>query len=192
MFKTQKKCRNPIITGTIPALLYSVEKVKLSWLAGLMILTGFLSSCGIYTFKDISIPAEIKTVKLHIIENKARYVNPLLSPKLTNKLQDKIVGQTRLTRTESEEADWVISGYISDYSVVTSGISSQQASTNRLTVGAHIVLKDNKTQKDNEYDITKSFEFTATKTLQQAESELGDQIIQGLSDEIFNRLFSNW
>ena len=151
-----------------------------------------LTACGIYTFKDISIPADIKTIKLHFIENKARYVNPQLSPRLTNKLQDKIVGQTRLTRIESEDADWVVSGYISDYSVVTSGISSQQASTNRLTVGAHIVLKDNKTLKDAEYDVTKSFEFSANQTLQQAEAALADQIIQGLSDEIFNRLFSNW
>lgn len=154
--------------------------------------TQLWSACGIYTFRDVSIPADIKTVKLHFIENKARYVNPQLSPRLTNKLQDKIVGQTRLTKTDSEDADWVISGYVSDYSVVTSGISSQQASTNRLTVGAHIVLKDNKTGKDNEYDVTKSFEFSANQTLQQAEAQLGDQIIQGLSDEIFNRLFSNW
>ena len=151
-----------------------------------------LTACGVYTFKDISIPADIKTIKLHFLENKARYVNPQLSPRLTNKLQDKIVGQTRLTRTESEDADWVVSGYISDYSVTTSGISEQQVSTNRLTVGAHIVLKDNKTLKDAEYDVTKSFEFSATQTLQQAEAALAEQIVQGLSDEIFNRLFSNW
>jgi hypothetical protein len=158
----------------------------------LLIASCLLMACGVYTFKDISIPPDIKTIKLHFIENKARYVNPQLSPRLTNKLQDKIVGQTRLTRTESEDADWVVSGYISDYSVTTSGISSQQVSTNRLTVGAHIVLKDNKTLKDAEYDVTKSFEFSATQTLQQAEAALGEQIIQGLSDEIFNRLFSNW
>jgi len=168
------------------------ERVRKQLIPTLLGMSIFLGSCGVYTFKDISIPADIKTVKLHFIENKARYVNPQLSPRLTNKLQDKIVGQTRLTRVEGEDADWVISGYISDYSVVTSGISSQQASTNRLTVGAHIVLKDNKTLKDEEYDVTKSFEFSATQTIQQAEAALGDQIIQGLSDEIFNRLFSNW
>jgi hypothetical protein len=151
-----------------------------------------LSACGVYTFKDISIPPEIKPIKLSFIENKARYVNPQLSPRLTNRLQDKIVNQTRLNRTESEDADWVVSGYISNYTVTTSGISSQQASTNRLTVGAHIKLKDNKNLKEDEFDVTKSFEFNATQTLQQAEVALGDQIIQGLSDEIFNRLFSNW
>lgn len=151
-----------------------------------------LVSCGVYTLRDVSIPPEIKTIKLNYIENKARYINPQLSPRLTNKLQDKIVNQTRLNRTESEDADWVVSGYISQYNVTTSGISSQQASTNRLTVGAHIKLHDNKNSKDNEFDITKSFEFNATQSLQQAEAALADQIIQGLSDEIFNRLFSNW
>ena len=156
-----------------------------------MLLT-VISGCGIYTFKDVSIPPDIKTIKLRLIENKARYVNPRLSPALTTKLQDKIVGQTRLTRTDNEDADWVISGYISDYSVVTSGISGQQASIQRLTVGAQISLKDNKTQKDQEYSVTKSFEFSASQTLQQAENALFDDIIKGLSDEIFNRLFSNW
>lgn len=166
--------------------------IKISRWLTFLILPVIIGSCGVYTFKDVSIPAEIKTVKLHLLENRARYVNSALSPKLTNKLQDKIVGQTRLTRTDSEDADWVISGYISEYNVVTSGISSQVASTNRLTVGAHIVLKDNKSGKENEFDVTKSFEFSATQTLQQAEAQLGDQIVQGLSDEIFNRLFSNW
>lgn len=151
-----------------------------------------LPACGVYTFKDVSIPPEIKTIKLHLLQNKARYVNPQLGPRLTNKLQDKIVGQTRLTRTDNEDADWVISGYISDYSVTTSGISGQQATTNRLTVGAHLVLKDNKFQKEEEFDVTKSFEFSANQTIQQAEAALGEEIIRGLSDEIFNRLFSNW
>jgi len=165
----------------------SIAFVLMAAFIGLMI-----SACGVYTFKDVSIPPEIKTIKLNFIENKARYVNPQLSPRLTNRLQDKIVNQTRLNRTESEDADWVVSGYINNYTVTTSGISSQQASTNRLTVGAHIKLKDNKNLKEDEFDVTKSFEFNATQTLQQAEQALADQIIQGLSDEIFNRLFSNW
>lgn len=169
---------------TLLNIRYCVLVFPLCWL--------LFSSCGFYTFKDVSIPADIQTVKLSFIENRARYVNPQLSPRLTNKLQDKIVGQTRLKRTTSDDADWVISGYVNDYSVTTSGISGQQVSTQRLTVGAHISLKDNKTQKDQEYDVTKSFEFPANRSLQQAEAALIEDIIRGLSDEIFNRLFSNW
>jgi hypothetical protein len=158
-----------------------------------MLAAGFFSAgCGIYTLQDVSIPAEVKTIKLNFIENKASYVNPQLSPKLTDRLQQKIVSQTRLNRTNQEDADWVVTGYISEYRVVTSGISGQQASTNRLTVAVKLVLKDNLTQKSNNIDVNKAFEFSATKSLQQAENELTEDIIKGLSDEIFNRLFSNW
>ncbi len=159
----------------------------------IMLAAGFFSAgCGIYTLQDVSIPAEVKTIKLNFIENKASYVNPQLSPKLTDRLQQKIVSQTRLNRTNQEDADWVVTGYISEYRVVTSGISGQQASTNRLTVAVKLVLKDNLTQKSNNIDVNKAFEFSATKSLQQAENELTEDIIKGLSDEIFNRLFSNW
>src|SRR6478672_11980907 len=76
----------------------------------------FLSSCGIYTFKDVSIPPEVKTIKISYIENKARIVNPQLSPRLTDALQQKISNQTKLTRTTSDDAHYQISGAITNYS----------------------------------------------------------------------------
>lgn len=151
-----------------------------------------IASCKVYTFKDVSIPPEIKTVKVNFIENKARLVNPRLSPALTDRLQQKIVGQTRLDRTNSDDADWVISGAVTDYAVTTSGISAQQTSTNRLTVVVQIKLKDNKVNKTTDYSVNKSFDFASNLTLQQAEAQLGDELIRGVSDEIFNRIFSNW
>jgi hypothetical protein len=38
------------------------------------------SSCGIYSFADVSIPDSIKTVRINFFENRAQYVNPQLSP----------------------------------------------------------------------------------------------------------------
>src|SRR5207249_10313815 len=73
----------------------------------------FFTSCGIYTFKDVSIPPEVKTVKINFIENRASYKNPQLSPRLTDQLQQKIANQTRLTRTNSDDAHYQIRGYIS-------------------------------------------------------------------------------
>jgi hypothetical protein len=63
---------------------------------------------------------------------------------------------------------------------------------NRLTVGVKITLKDNVNQKSNTYDVNRSFEFNASQSLQQAETALGEDILKGVSEEIFNRLFSNW
>jgi len=150
------------------------------------------SSCNIYKFRDISIPDSIKTVKVNFIENRAPYVNPQLSPRLTDKLRQKIVSQTRLSQTNNDNADWDIKGYISNYTSSTSGISQQQVATNRLTVTVHITLNDQKANKTQEYDVSRNFEYGASKSLTQAEAELADEILRGLTDDIFNRIFSNW
>ena len=154
------------------------------------------SSCNIYRLRDISIPDSIRSVKVNFIENKAPYVNPQLSPRLTDKLRQKIVSQTRLSQTNNDNADWEIRGYISNYSFSTTGISNQgnqrNVVTNRLTVSVHIVLNDQKANKTQEYDVSRNFEFPATQSIQQAEASQGDEIIRGLTDDIFNRLFSNW
>ena len=150
------------------------------------------SSCGIYTFKDVSIPADVKTVKIGYFENKARYINPQLSPRLSDAVQQKISNQTRLTRVNSDDAHYQISGYINRYDVSTSGISAQQAATDRLTVGVHITLFKSLENKTEEFDVSRDFEFSANLTLGQAEAQLFDDIIKNLTDEIFNKIFSNW
>jgi hypothetical protein len=159
-----------------------------------LILFGIISIQGTcrYSLKDVSIPTEVKTVKVFFIENKARYINPQLSPKLTDKLRQKIVNQTRLSQTNNE-ADYEVSGYISDYSVSTSGISQQQVASNNLNVTVHITFRNRLDEKKNfEADITRNFPFSSSKSLTQAEGELNEQIINNLTDEIFNRIFSNW
>ena len=155
------------------------------------------SGCKIYSFRDVSIPDSIKTVKINFIENKAPYVNPQLSPRLTDRLRQKIVSQTKLAQTNNDNADWDIRGHISNYSFSTSGITSTQTggrdvATNRLTVTVHIVLNDQKANKTQEYDVSRNFEFSGNQSIQQAEANLGDEIIRGLTDDIFNRIFSNW
>ena len=154
-------------------------------------LTAIQGTCR-YSLKDVSIPADIKTVRVFYIENKARYVNPQLSPKLSDKLRQKIINQTRLSQTNND-ADFEISGYVSDYSVSTSGISQKQVASNNLNVTVHVIFKNKKDEKKNfEADITRNFPFSASKSLTQAETELNEQMITSLTDEIFNRIFSNW
>lgn len=152
-----------------------------------------LTGCFVYKFNDAVIPTNVKTVKIGFIENRARYINPQLSPKLTDKLQSKIIGQTKLTRTNNDDADYVISGAITNYDPSqTVGVSAQQASTNRLTVTVHIVLRKTLDNKVEEFDVSRSFDFSANLTLQQAEGQLLDEVVRNLTDEIFNRIFNNW
>jgi len=152
---------------------------------------------GCYSFKDVSIPPEIKTFRVNYIENKARYINPQLSPQLTDKLRQKINSQTRLSGVQSDDAHFDISGQVTGYNVTTSGIASpngtQQAAIQRLTVTVHIVLKNNvDASKSFEADVSRNFDYSASLTLTQAEPQLNETIVKQVVDEIFNRIFSNW
>jgi hypothetical protein len=155
------------------------------------ILSAFFYSC--YTFKDISVPPEVKTVRVQYIENRARIVNPQLSQRLTDKLRQKIINQTRLSQTNNDEAHYDVSGQITDYYVTTSGISGGQAASNRLNVTVHLIFKNRLDDKKSfETDLTRTFDFSASQSLNQAEAALTDQVVQNLTDEIFNRIFSSW
>lgn len=158
-----------------------------------LILVG--SSCGVYTFHDVSIDySKIKTARVAFIDNKARYINPQLSPKLTDALKQKINSYTKLTLTNSDDANYQISGYISRYDVTTSAISNNQSVSNRLTVTANITFVNTVDNKTDNFNISKDFDFPATQTLQQQEAAgtfVSDMINQ-LTDEIFNHIFSNW
>ena len=152
-----------------------------------------LSGCGIYSFKDAVIPDNIKTIKIGFIENKARYVNPQLAPQLTEKLLQKIISQTKLSRTNSDDAHYQIYATITNYDPSqTVGVSAQQASTNRLTVTVHVILKKTLENKEQEFDVTRNFDFSANLTLSQAEGQLMSDILRNITDDIFNQIFSNW
>lgn len=154
-----------------------------------------LLMAGCYSFKDVSIPPEVRTFQVALIQNKARYVNPQLSPQITDKLRQKIVGQTRLSPVQ-DNAHYEISGTITDYNVSTSGISNQQASINRLTVGIEVELRNTLNPNDPKTNfkaqVSRNFDFNANLSLTQAEPQLTPDIIKNMVDEMFNRIFSNW
>ncbi len=139
------------------------------------------------------IPDNVKTVKIGFIDNRARYVNPQLAPMLTDKILQKIIGQTKLTRTNSDDAHYQIFATITNYDPSqTVGVSGKEAASNRLTVTVHVVLKKTLENKETEFDVSRNFDFSANLTLNQAESQLMDEIVRSITDDIFNQIFSNW
>ena len=177
----------------------ALSVLGLSFFTFLVLNFTFSTGCKVYSFADVSIPDSIKTVRVNFIENRARYINPQLSPTLTDRLKQKIVNQTRLTQVNNDNANYDINATVTTYDVSTSGISSsgtagnqRQASMNRLTVGVHITVNNTLNNQVQEYDVSRSFEFAATLSLQAAESQLLDEMVRNLTDDIFNRIFSNW
>lgn len=154
---------------------------------------GNYASCK-YGFRDAApIPAEIKTFRVQYFENRAQYVNARLSPEITEKTKQKIINTTRLRQTNSDDAHYDISGYISQYYTSTTGISGNVAGTNRLHVGFRLIFVNTLDPNKNfETDLSRTFDFPATQSLDQAENALQDEIVRNIVDEIFNRIFSNW
>jgi len=147
-----------------------------------------------YSFKDTSpIPTEVKTFRVNYFENKAQYVNTQLSPQITEKLKQKIINTTRLRQTNNDDADYDISGYISQYYTSTISISNNAASGNRLNVGFHLIFKNRQDETKNaENDISLTFDFPGSQSLTQAEASLNNDIEKNLVDNIYNKIFSNW
>ncbi len=177
----------------LPSLAHCFQKQFVHKMMTLILISIALTSCGVYSFKDAIIPENVKTIKIGFVENKARYVNPQLAPQLTDKLLQKIISQTKLTRTNSDDAHYQIYATITNYDPSqTVGVSAQQASTNRLTVTVHVLLKKTLDNKEQEFDITRNFDFSANLTLNQAEGQLMSDILRNITDDIFNQIFSNW
>ncbi len=168
--------------------------------ASILLICVAISSCKVYSFKDVSIPAEVKSIHIAYIENRAPLVNPQLAPQLNDKLRQKMTQQaSKLSQIQTSDADYDVSGWVSGYNYTTSGISDQKASSNRLSVTVHIVFKNHldPTGKkvapaDFEADVTRNFDFSATTSITDAETQLLPTIVSNLTDEIFNKLFSNW
>ena len=159
-----------------------------------LLFAALLSSCGVYSFKDAVIPVDVKTIKIGYFDNTARYVNPQITQLMTDKLQQKVIGGTRLSRTNDEAADYVINGTVTNYDATqTVGVSAQQASANRLTVTIHIVWRNNvKGGEKKEFDVSRSYDYAASLSLQQAEAKLLDEMVRTLTDDIYNKIFSDW
>ncbi len=169
-----------------------LKKLPLYFLSVTIYTIACFATCR-YSTKDVSIPTEVKNFRVLQLGNKAAYVNPQLSQQLTERLRQKIINTTRLRQVNSDEAHYDITGYVTLYSPSTVNIINGQSGTNRLTVNFHLVFKNTlDPTKDFEADVIRNEDFSATKTLSEAENELTDRLVRNLVDEIFNKIFSNW
>jgi hypothetical protein len=162
----------------------------------ILIVVAFLSvtlnSCGVYSFTGASV--EGKTINFHTFENRARNVMPSLSATLTTKIRNRILSQTGLAPVNTEDADYDLSGFITNYDVSVTGVeNTQTASLNRLTITVQVDFKNRKNKKASYAQTFSRFaDFSASQALQSVETRLIEEIGTQLADDIFNKAFVNW
>lgn len=151
-----------------------------------------LNSCGVYSFTGANV--EGKNINFHTLDNRARNVVPSLTATLTDKIRNRILSQTGLAPTNSDEADYDISGAIIAYNVSVTGVqNTQTASLNRLTITVQIDFVNKKNPKASfKQSFSRFSDFAATQALQNVENQLIEEIGKQLADDIFNKAFVNW
>lgn len=153
-----------------------------------------LSGCtGGYSFTGASIPVEAKTISISQFPNFASTVNPQLSQKIYDELQQMFSSQTSLNVT-TEEGDLQISGEITDYGTKASSISSSDnVATNRLSITIRVKFTNRFDPKaDFEQSFTRFKDYNASLDLSAVEAGLVSEIVTELCEDIFNKSVVNW
>ena len=152
-----------------------------------------LAACGIYSFTGASISADIETVSVDYFQNNASMVQPTLSNIMTEGLKDQFISQTNLSLTDAI-GDLQFEGEITGYVVKPIAIQANEtAAQNRLTISVKVTFTNNLDENQN---YSQSFshyaDFDSSQDLSSVETELIDQIVEVLSENIFNKAVANW
>ena len=166
---------------------------KMSILKYIIACIALFCSCGIYTFTGADIHPDTKTISISYFQNQANLVQPLLSQKFTEALQDQFIQQTSLSLIGSN-GDLQFEGYISDYQVKPINISSNdQANQNRLRIKVFVRFS-NQIEPDKSYEqsFNRYADYDSGLNLSIIEEDLMDEIIIELIADIFNKAVVNW
>ena len=152
-----------------------------------------LGACGIYSFTGASISPDAETVSIGYFQNNASMVQPTLSNSMTERLKDQFISQTNLNLTDVS-GDLQFEGEITEYKVKPIAIQANEtAAQNRLTISVKVNFTNNLDENQN---YSQSFshyaDFDSSQDLSSVETELIDQIIEVLSENIFNKAVANW
>lgn len=154
-----------------------------------------LNGCS-YRFSGASIPTAMTTISVGFFENNSTLVVPNLSQDFTEGLKSRIRNQTRLKIVQTD-GQGVFEGRILNYSITPIAIQDN----NRPTAGANRMSITVNVKYTNTLDPKKNFEqsferfknFTLTgQNLQAIEPQLIKDINAMLTEDIFNRAFSQW
>jgi len=121
---------------------------KLIYISLFLISSFSLISCGIYSFTGGN-TGKAKTIQIDYFPNQASLVEPIVSQKFTQDLQDLFLRQTNLTLVKNN-GDLHFEGEITGYRITPmSATANQTAAQNRLTVTVNVRYTNRFEEKDN-------------------------------------------
>lgn len=161
-------------------------------LVGLTI--ALIPACKVsYSFTGANLSPEVKTFTVYYFPNRARLINPTLSQSLTEEMREKLTRQTSLDELP-ESGDLEFEGQITGYEFRPMSIQkADEPAQTRLTITIKVKYTNNKVPDDN---FEKSFsayeDFDSNLAISSVEEELSGEIIEKLTEDIFNATIANW
>jgi hypothetical protein len=154
----------------------------------------FFAGCvsGGYSFTGASI-GEAKTIKVKHFPNRAPVVQPTLSNTFTEALKDQFIQQTNLNLVNGM-ADMEFEGEITNYKITPQAYQGNEtAALNRLTITVKVKFVNRTDEKQNfETSFSEFAEYSSSKSLTAVENELIEEIVDKLTESIFNKAVVNW
>jgi len=115
-----------------------------------------------------------------------------LGQTFTEALKERIRNQSRLSQVNSS-GDAIFEGFITDYSITPAAVEagSDMAALNRLTITVKVTYTNQKKPEDSfEQPFTRFKDFAGN--VQSNEAALNKEIVDMLTEDIYNRAFANW
>lgn len=165
---------------------------KITFLFAFLILLTSMG-CGAYSFTGGS-TGDAKTIQVNFFPNQAALVEPSLSQRFTQDLQDLFTRQTNLTLV-STGGDLRFEGEITGYRISPiSATANQTAAQNRLTISINVrftnILKE---EDDFEKQFSFYYDYGASQQLTGSVLEAAyDEILPRITQDIFNASVAKW
>lgn len=149
-----------------------------------VLLSSILLACGAYSFTGGS-TGDAKTIQIDFFPNQAPLVEPTLSQRFTQDMQDLFLRQTNLDLVPNN-GDLRFEGEITQYRVNPMSATSQQtAAQNRLTISVNVRFYNRLKEED---DFEKQFSFYSDFD---AKAQLTGGVLDGALDEILERIIQD-
>lgn len=172
--------------------LMRINHIKTALLTVMMLL---LVSCSVsYKFNGASIDyTKTKTIQIADFPIRSSYVWAPMASIFNNQLKDVFANHTRLIQVK-RNGDMKIEGEITQYSqrnkaVTAEGTSAQEELS--MTVNVRFTNNANHSE-DFEKQFTATSTFETTQSLNSVQEELVTQMVEDITDQIFNATVANW
>lgn len=164
-----------------------------AWLVVCMV--AMLVSCSVsYKFNGASIDySKTKTIQIADFPIRSSYVWGPMGPMFNNELKDKFANNTRLIQVK-RNGDLKIEGEITQYSQRNKSVSSDgHSAQTELSMTVNVRFTNNSNhEEDFERQFTATSSYETTQSLNAVQDELVTQMVDDLTDQIFNATVANW